>query len=511
MLEFKNVSIYIKKNDRPLIEDFNFVLSEGDKFAIIGEEGNGKSTLLKIIYNEKLIKDYCYFKGEIIKRDSKIGYLKQFIDSAWYDNYVHEFFLKENPEDEIDYNKYNELSEIMAILSELNIDTDILDNDQKIGTLSGGEKVKIQLAKIISNKPDILLLDEPTNDLDITTLEWLEEFILNTKLPLLFISHDETILENVSTGIIHIEQLKRKRESRHVIEHVNYKEYVDLRINKKVKQDQLASNEIREFKEERKVLKQLKNKVQQANPGRTNRMNSLLSQEKKLENKELTNKFEVEEVINIKVNDEVSLPNGKKVIDFKLDELKINNKLLSENIHLVVSGPKKIGIIGDNGIGKTTLLNKIYDEINNVESLKLGYMPQDYSKLIDMEISPVSFLSSTFSKEEQTQIRTFMGSMKFTYEEMESKIKDLSGGQIAKLFILKMMISECNVLILDEPTRNLSPLTNPAIRRVLREFNGAIISVSHDRKFLEEVCDDIYELGKSGIFLTSLDKRKKNN
>ncbi|MDD4035980.1 MAG: ATP-binding cassette domain-containing protein [Bacilli bacterium] len=502
MIEFKDVSITILKNGRPLLKNFNFVLGPGDKFAIIGEEGNGKSTFIKAIYNIENVKPYCQIIGEIDTKYFKIGYLEQQLSDKWNEALVSEYLLKSSPEEEIDYDKYNELAYIMKVLSNLGIKKDILDNEQKVSTLSGGEKVKLQLAKIIVSEPDVLLLDEPTNDLDIETLEWLEDFMIKAEQPIIFVSHDETLLESVANGIIHLEQIKRKKDARHVIERCSYAEYVTNRINQINKQAQISSKEFSEYKQKVSVLKELKEEVRQANPGRPNRMNAIMAQERKISKKELTKKMDVEEVVNIKLEEGISLPNGKVVIDYQLDNLAINNNSLATNIKLYVTGADHIGIIGRNGIGKTTLLRKIFEELKEREDLEVGYMPQNYDESVNLNQKAIDFLINDGSDNEKTKITTFMGSMKFTYEEMNSRIKNLSGGQKAKLFLLKMILDKCNVMLLDEPTRNLSPLTNPAIRNLLSNYEGAIISVSHDRKYLEEVCNKIYELKPSGLYLT---------
>ncbi len=156
-------------------------------------------------------------------------------------------------------------------------------------------------------------------------------------------------------------------------------------------------------------------------------------------------------------------------------------------------------IIGRNGSGKTTLFNKIYENLKNRENIKLGYMPQNYSLSLPMNNTALEYLSSSLSKEDITRARTLMGSMKFTSEEATSKIKELSDGQKTKLILLKLILTDSNVLLLDEPTRNLSPLSNPVIREVLKEYKGTIISVSHDRKYITDVCDTVYNLTKDGL------------
>ena len=189
----------------------------------------------------------------------------------------------------------------------------------------------------------------------------------------------------------------------------------------------------------------------------------------------------------------------KKVVFLNIPELSAGEKLLCRNINFEVSGGDKICIIGRNGAGKTTLLQKIAEELLARKDLKTAYMPQNYGEGFDLSKDPVELLSTGGTKEERTKIRTYLGSIKFTTDEMSHPAKELSGGQKAKLFFAKMALSDYNVLILDEPTRNLSPLSNPMIREVLKNFGGVIISVSHDRKYIAEVCEKVLELSEDGL------------
>jgi ATPase subunit of ABC transporter with duplicated ATPase domains len=156
--------------------------------------------------------------------------------------------------------------------------------------------------------------------------------------------------------------------------------------------------------------------------------------------------------------------------------------------------------VGANGAGKTTLLKKIAQELLQRTDLQAEYMPQNYEEMLDLDLTPVDFLDTSGDKEERTKIRTYLGSLKYTADEMEHAIRELSGGQKAKVLLLKMSLSNANVLILDEPTRNFSPLSGPVIRKILKDFPGAIISISHDRKYMDEVCDKIYELTEDGLW-----------
>ena len=215
---------------------------------------------------------------------------------------------------------------------------------------------------------------------------------------------------------------------------------------------------------------------------------------------------EQEEAIFFKLGDKNAyIPTGKTVIEYELSKLMTpeGERILAEGIYLKIKGSEKICIIGANGAGKTTLLKKIAEELMNRNDIKAEYMPQNYEDLLGLSVTPVDYLDKTGDKEERTRIRTYLGSLKYTPDEMEHPIRELYGGQKAKVLLLRMSLSGANVLILDEPTRNFSPLSGPVIRKMLREFPGAVISISHDRKYIEEVCDKIYQLNPNGLQLIS--------
>lgn len=506
MLQIKNLTITHKKDLRTIIKDFSFSLNEGDKAVIISEEGNGKSTLLKLLYSEDLIQDYAEYTGTIIKNNKRIGYLAQEMPRECIGLNLYEYccnieeFYETTPK---------ELADIALMLG---IKTEFFYSQQLISQLSGGEKVKLQFAKLLIEKPDILLLDEPSNDIDIQTLEWLQTFINNSKLPILYISHDETLIENTANTIIHLEQIKRKTEPRHTIVYKSYKEYMQDRSAGLIRQEQLAKKERSEYEKQQEKFRKLKQKVEhdqnaisRQNPsgGRLlkKKMHSVMSMGKRFDkqHEDMTEMPETEEAIFVKFGENASIPNGKRVLDFHLDKLIIEDRVLSNNIDLTIIGPKKICIIGRNGIGKTTLIKEIYQSIINRTDIKPAYMPQNYEELLKINATPVEYLCETGHKDEITRIRTYLGSMKYTADEMSHSISELSGGQKAKTLFLKMSIKGYNVLILDEPTRNFSPLSNPVIREVLKEYKGCIISISHDRKYIEEVCDEVYILNENGL------------
>ena len=509
MLQIKNLNITHKKDLRVILQDFSLVLNDGDKAAIIGEEGNGKSTLLKWIYDPEIIEEYAEVRGDRITNKERLGYLPQELPSDEKERSIYEFFLQE-PE-------FSELTskELGKYAKDFHLSSDFFYGDQKMGTLSGGEKIKAQMIRLMMSQPTVLLLDEPSNDIDIETLEWLENMILKWPHIVLYISHDETLIENTANTIIHIEQIRRKTTSRYTVAHMPYLQYKQERLNQFEKQEQLALNDKREKKIRDEKLRRIEQSVTHKldNISRAERgadshlkkkMKTVKSMEKRFEreDKNTTQMPEQEKAIFFKLGDKSSaIPAGKTVIEYSLDALYTSDgqRLLSTDIHLQIRGSQKICIIGTNGAGKTTLLRKIAEELLSREDIHAEYMPQNYEDLLNLQMTPVDYLDQSGDKQERTRIRTFLGSLKYTADEMDHPIAQLSGGQKAKVLLLKMSLSGANVLILDEPTRNFSPLSGPVIRQMLTQFPGAIISISHDRKFISEVCTTVYRLTEHGL------------
>ena len=503
MLELKNLSINLSINDRELVSGLNFTLHPGDKAVIVGEEGNGKSTLLKLIYDEGLVSGYCRFGGQILKK-GRLAYLPQAFPEESLDISVGEYFGEAEPQMD---------AHIFKTLSRLGLTADFLASPRIIRTLSGGEKIKVQLAKILASTPDIILLDEPTNDIDLTALAWLEDFINICGKPVLFVSHDETLIENTANIIIHLEQLMRKTKCKATIAKSGYGDYVEARGLAFGKQMQVAKKQRSDHKAKMERWRQIYDRVDheqriitRQNPGGgrllKKKMKAVKSTGKRLERgaEDFLDIPEMEEAILTKFPPEISIPKGKEVLSLELPCLCIGGKQLSGAVELNINGPERVGIIGNNGAGKSTLLKEIWHILKERKDICAAYMPQDYAEVLDYEASVIDFLAADSHKDTITKVRTYLGSMKFNHDEMLSKTGKLSGGQKAKILFLDMVLKGADVLILDEPTRNFSPLSAPEIRRTLAAFGGAIISISHDRKYLAEVCSKVYELTADGLY-----------
>ena len=495
MLEVKNVDIMI--STRYIIKSLSFTLKKQDKLAIIGEEGNGKSTLLKTLLG---ICEYAKVNGIIDFHGYKVGYLEQSMSKDAFGKIVFDYLFQ----DEEDY--YNKINQFYKHLIVLQLEDSILK--QVIIALCGGVLVNSGLLKLLLEENDILFLDEPTNDLDIETLEWLEEFILKFNGPVIYVSHDETLLSRTANMILHLEQLKKKQECKHTLVRMDYDSYIENRLHLIDRQAQVSKAEKRAYDKKQEKLMQIMQKVeyQQNTISRKDpfgakllkkKMHSLKAQEKRLEEKPLTEYPDVEESIHF-FFEPVTIPKQKIILKVMIPKLVAHKKVLSHNIKFDIIGNTHLCITGKNGVGKTTLLKEIYQNLKMRQDLNAGYMPQNYEEILEGYDTVLDFIASK-EKQEIEHARMFLGNMNFTKEEMTGSLKDLSNGTKAKLFLIKLVLNKCDVLILDEPTRNVSPLSNPVIRNVLTTFNGCIISVSHDRKFIEEVINEHYLLTKDGM------------
>ncbi|MBQ5986186.1 MAG: ABC-F family ATP-binding cassette domain-containing protein [Clostridia bacterium] len=505
MVQAQHITITQKKDNRVLIEDFSFVVNDGEKAALIGEKGNGKSTLLKWLYDPALVEPYAEVSGQK-HITGVVGYLGQELTDVEQSLPVWEYL-----------ERICALSErsprtVSQVVRRLDIPETLLWESRPMRSLSGGERVKVRLCALLLHECDVLLLDEPSNDLDLATLTWLEGFLQRTPQTVLYVSHDETLLERTAEMILHIEQIRRKTIPRATAARLPYRQYMDERERRMAHQAQVAAFEQDAFRKKKERYLSIYNAVEhaQASVSRQDPSTGRLLKKKmhtvqaigaRLEKEQaaLTEAPEAEWAILPKFDEGVSLPAGKIVLDFALPKLTAGDRILSEDVRLHMAGPERVVIIGQNGCGKSTLLKTIADALLPRRDLSVGYMPQDYDDLLDAAASPIAFLAPQGDKETVTKARLYLGSMKYTTDEMTHSCAALSGGQRAKLLLLKMILDGNNVLLLDEPTRNFSPLSNPAVRNLLRAFGGAILAVSHDRMFLREVATRIVRMTPGGL------------
>lgn len=511
MLQVKNLTIVHKKDLVPLVEGLSFTLAPGARAAVIGEEGNGKSTLLKLLYSPALIEGYAEWSGEIIDSGLRKGYLAQELAPEELAQPVWQFcaqapgFADATPKTQADAAR------------QLGLPPEIFWDSRPLGSLSGGERVRLRLALLMLGQPGLLLLDEPSSDLDLAALSWLENFLLACPAPVLYVSHDETLLARTANQVIHLERLRRRSQARCTVARAGYGQYTRERQQGFARQEQAARRERAELNAKLERYRQIRDKVehqqdtisrQDPHGGRLlkKKMHAVQAAGRRFarEEAELTAPPEWEEAIFAAFDARsAALPAGKTVLRYEQPALLAGGgpagPVLAQNLRLWVTGPEHIGIVGANGAGKSTLLKELAGLLLPRADLRAAYMPQDYGDALLQNATPVELLAPGGGKAEVTRARTLLGSMKYKAEEMDHPAAMLSGGQRAKLLFLGMVLQGANLLLLDEPTRNFSPLSAPVIRQALAAFPGGIISVSHDRLYLSEVCTRVLRLDKTGL------------
>jgi ATPase subunit of ABC transporter with duplicated ATPase domains len=504
MLTLKNITIKTTK-DRILIQDLNMTLEKGDRLAVIGEEGNGKSTLCKLIVDATTVDPSFIITGKIEKDHIKIGYLPQTLSEIVLNESISKFLLS----DEEGYLDYTKQADITLWLARLHVSLPPERWEDSLSRFSGGERIKIQIVKIMTQIPDLLILDEPTNDLDLPTLNWLEDFILKSNLSILFVSHDETLLKHCANRILHLEQTQRKTVPLWTLESLSYDDYLQKRQAGLTRQTALSTKQKAEYEKQLDRWRQIYQKVEYAqntisrgDPGGARllkkKIRNLKAVRDRLDNEEKIKKPDPEEAISL-FFDPIEKVYAKKCLLYDhLKVLKFNNRILSEDLEFSVYGQDRIGIIGDNGSGKTTYLKHLVNCALS-KNTKVGVMPQDYDLILPNDQSPIEFLSVERTKDEKTRIMTYLGNLKFTEEEMKQSIGCCSQGQKAKIILTFLVMGDHELLILDEPTRNLSPLTLPVIEDMLKQYHGAVLAVTHDRRFLNNVMESVYEFSAKGI------------
>ena len=489
--------------DDVLFEDVSFSLNDNDRLALIGPNGNGKSTLIKIILNE-----VDKTSGEVVlAKGTTIGYLSQDVitnlDNNLYDEVESVFSslieqekkLKEM-EDEISLNpnnvelieeygiKQNDFLEkggynyhylINMMLSKFGFYKE--DLTRTISSFSGGERTKIAFVKLLLIKPNLLILDEPTNHLDISTIEWLEQYLKGYEGALLFISHDRYFIDALANKIV---ELENKTSSFYK---GNYTYYVE---EKKLRYEQLLSK----YNNQQKEIARLKRFIEFYKP-KPRFVARAKDREKKLEHMKIIDKPATENNF-LKLSFQGNVYEGKEIISVK--ELTIGyDKPLIKNLNFSLYGKDRIAIMGSNGCGKTTLLDALINhkhilngEIKYVRNVNVGYIKQHQ---IDLNPDRTIFeeMQFNFPSLGEKTIYNYLGRFNFDYEDSSKKIAILSGGEKTRIVLAKIMLENYDVLVLDEPTNHLDMVTRQALILALQAYQGSIIFVSHDRYFVDEL------------------------
>lgn len=499
MLQIKNLTMFHLSDLTELIKDLNFVVNAGEKVAIIGDEGTGKSSLIRYLNEDDKIEQYVSIKADYINHFHKIGYLPQILPEELKTLTIQEFIYKDEDPNLIRYDLLYKLA------SDLSFSVEKMHSEQQLESLSGGEKIKVQLIKLLMQDPDLLLLDEPSNDLDLQTVKWLEAFISKSPLAIVYVSHDEELLRKTATKVIHLELLHQRTKPRAAVASLGYADYIEQRHNTFEHQETVANKQREDYKKKIEKHRQIEQKVHQDINSTNNDVAGRLLKKKMASVKATGKRFEREKAdyvetpvksdpILVKFSNMKSYDANKTILYWQNEPIEMEGRRLAESVDLHIQTGDKIGIVGANGVGKSTMLYKIRQELIQRTDIVVGFMPQNYTDDVDLKQTPIEFLTKSGDRDEKTRIMTYLGSLRYTTEEMNHSLDQLSGGQLAKLWLAKFDLEGINTLLLDEPTRNFSPVSQPELLNLFQDFSGTIISVSHDRNFLDVVCEKIYEL-----------------
>ncbi|MBY5025148.1 ABC-F family ATP-binding cassette domain-containing protein [Streptococcus suis] len=498
--------------DKTVFADLSFIIHQGDRIGIIGVNGTGKTTLLDVLSGR------IGFDGDVspfrTKNAYKIAYLTQepnFDKSKTVLDTVLSSDLRETQlirEYELLLSHYDEASQarlekVMAEMDSLNaweIESQVktvlsklglTDLNKTVAELSGGLRRRVQLAQVLLGNADLLLLDEPTNHLDIDTIEWLTTFLKNTKKSVLFITHDRYFLDNVATRIFELDRASLTEYQG------NYQDYVRLKAEQDERDAALRHKKEQLYKQELAWMRRQPQARATKQQARINRFHDLKG--------DLANKIDDSE---LEINFETSRI-GKKVINFENVSFSYPDKPILEDFNLLIQNKDRIGIVGDNGKGKSTLLNLIAGDLQADsgkldigETIRIGYFSQTI-KGLDESKRVINFLQEVAEEAKTTSgmvsIAELLEQFLFPRNTHGTLIEKLSGGEKKRLYLLKILLQRPNVLLLDEPTNDLDIATLTVLEHFLQGFTGPVITVSHDRYFLDKVATKILAFEEDGI------------
>lgn len=515
MISIQNLGVEFSA--RPLFNGINAVINATDKIALVGKNGAGKSTLLKIIAGLQQPTEGAVARQEGVT----IGYLPQQMNIADETTVLDETrkvfssLLERKKEVEkvsaelaerTDYDsaEYAKLIDRLTYLNE-RLEMDSTDNmeaeiertllglgflrsdfNRPTSEFSGGWRMRIELAKILLQKPDVLLLDEPTNHLDIESIQWLEQFLASKSKAVVLVSHDRAFIDNVTNRTIEISCGKAYDYK------VNYSKFVELRKERVEQQQRAYENQQKQIAEIKDFIERFRYK-----PTKSNQVQSRIKQLEKIV------PIEVDEVDNSALR--LKFPPAPRSGDFPLI---LENVGKTYGYHKVFSGAtftlrrgEKVAFVGKNGEGKSTLVKCIMNEIPFDGSLKIGhnvnigYFAQNQAQLLDGEITVFDTIDHVATGDMRLKVRDILGAFMFGGEASDKKVKVLSGGEKTRLAMIRLLLEPMNLLILDEPTNHLDMKTKDILKDAIKAFDGTVIVVSHDRQFLDGLVDKVYEFG----------------
>lgn len=506
-----------------ILDKVSFSVEDGDKIGVIGLNGSGKTTLFNILAGN-ISKD----SGDIyIQKDLKIGYLEQHTNiessKSIYEEclYVFQSLIQmendlrhleediskvagkgDSPELAALMEQYGHLSELFVSLNGYGYKSEIrgvlkglgfgeYDLDKEVNLLSGGQKSRLSLAKLLLHKPDILLLDEPTNHLDIEAIDWLEKYLRDYKGACLIISHDRYFLDNVVNRIFYLENLKL---------HIYNSNYTRFMIQRKKDMDILK----KQYEDQQKEIKRQEEIIARfMNYGGARYIKQAQSRQKLLSKMRVIDKLSNSKTSKIRF--EPKIKSGRDVLRVENIEKNFGDFQLLKDVGFNVYRGERVGLIGANGIGKTTLFKIILGQLDkDGGSIELGhhvvpgYFDQEMEKL-NLEKTVIDEIWDDYPNMDHLQIRTVLSQFLFVGDDIFKYIEDLSGGEKGRVSLLKLMLSKANFLLMDEPTNHLDIDSKEILEDALLDYEGTVFVISHDRYFLNRVTNKILELTKEGI------------
>lgn len=470
MISIEHLSIEFSSH--PILDDISFLINKKDRIALVGKNGAGKTTLLRLIAGE-----YAPTSGNIAyDGDLRIGYLPQVM--LFQDNRC--------LMDEVCQGNDDPRFIAEADRTIIGLGFERTDFSRPCSEFSGGWRMRIELAKILLAHPDLLLLDEPTNHLDIESIQWLESFLQSSQSAVLLVSHDRAFLDNVTTRTIEI-------TLGHIYDYnVPYSRFVTLRQERHEQQVRAYMNQQKMIEETEDFIERFRYKATKAV-----QVQSRIKQLEKLERLEV----DLEDTSRLNLRFPPAPRSGDFPVIVEDLEKSFPQKKVFSGVTLTIRRGEKVAFVGKNGEGKTTLVRCIMGQLDYLGTLKIGhnvrigYFAQNQASLLDDNLTVFETIDYIATGDIRTKIRDILGAFMFGGEASDKKVKVLSGGERSRLAMIRLLLSPCNLLILDEPTNHLDMQSKDVLKTALKDFDGTVICVSHDRDFLDGLVSKVYEFG----------------